>query len=509
MRACTVFFSAGEASGDRLAAGLVRELARLRPDWRLTGIGSDAMQEAGLELLLDIRHTSAIGITESLARLPSALIALRRARRLIRQIRPDLFVAVDCQGINLILARTARAAGAIVVYYIPPQNFLWNDIRRGREIVRRTDLMINLFEEGHRFYQQLGARSVCTGHPLSSLIPRRDRQFPDPLKPTILLAAGARKSEHRRFIPLLSAVARRIMDRYPQARFVSPAAGPAHAALLAKAFAREGIPVTTGPGVTLFASADAAVIKSGTMALEAAIAGCPYCVLYRISRLSWLIMARLWGLSKKLRYVSLPNILSQRELAREFLQQAATPQALAEEALALLDNSEYRSSRLGGLSAFRKSLTHDNPWREAAEAICDFTENPATAPRQVVCALLLTEDNLLYAFRRAGGSEDGRWEFPGGQVEPGETPEAALHRELAEELGLAVRIVRTLPPVSDGRIRLMPYLCTLTGGQGFRLRAHSAVRLDSGEALRSLDWLSLDRTILEQFIADTDREHPG
>ncbi len=519
----TVFFCAGEASGDRLAAGLVHALAAIHPDWHLTGIGSRRMQAAGMELLLDITHTSAVGISEALLKLVPALTAIRRAKRLLRRLRPEIFVAVDCQGINLILAKTARACGGSVIYYIPPQNYLWNDVRRGREIVRRSDLMINLFRAGHDFYSRLGARSVLSGHPLAGHADTRDKIAPDTAGPEILLAAGVRSSERRRFIPLLAAAARRILEVHPAARFTTPAANPGHAAFLQAGFAREGIQIAPGESGPLFRRADAAIVKSGTMALEAALAGCPYSVFYRISRFSWFIMARVWGVSKKLTHVSLPNILAGKELAREFLQGAATPRALADETLSLLDDPDYRKTRLDLIAGALPSPAGDSAWNIAARAVSRFvdehttiapspvSDRPETVPQKptepdalripVVCGVLTTDDGLIYAFQRGPGvSHAGRWEFPGGRIETGESAEEALKRELQEELQCSPEIDEALPVVDSETIRLVPFRCRMLPGEVFKLGEHSAVRLDSGEALSSLDWLPADREILRHII---------
>jgi len=383
--------------------------------------------------------------------------------------------------------------------------------------------MINLFRAGHDFYSRLGARSVMTGHPLAGHRDARNNTKPDNTPPEILLAAGVRSSERRRFIPLLAAAARLILEVHPDARFTTPAANPGHATLLQTGFAREGLHVTSGESGPLFRQADAAIVKSGTMALEAALAGCPYSVFYRISRFSWFIMARVWGVSKKLTHVSLPNILAGKELAREFLQGAATPGALARETLALLDDPVYRKARLDMIAAALPSPVEESPWKIAALAISRFVAErsiltprpdpgrPETVPQNtlrsdappipVVCAVLATDDGLVYAFQKGPQSlHAGRWEFPGGRIEAGESAQEALGRELQEELQFSPEICEALPVVESETIRLIPFLCRIPPGQIFKLGEHSAVRLDSGEALSALDWLPADREILRHII---------
>jgi lipid-A-disaccharide synthase len=359
--------SAGEASGDRLAAGLVREIRASRPEWRICGIGSRLMQKAGFELLLDITNTSAIGISESLRVLPSALLASLRTRRLIKRIRPDVFVAIDCQGINLSLAKAARKAGARVVYYIPPQNFLWNDTRHGKKTAARVDLFLNIYKSGHDFYKALGGRSVYCGHPLAEVenMPAHTRAAGSEGK-TVVLATGSRGNELRRFIPLLAACARIIREHCPDVRFITPVIGPQHEQKVIKGFARRGIEVTALPGEGIFTQADAAIIKSGTMSLEAALALCPYTVFYRVSALSWFIMARLWGLKKKMQYISLPNILRKGELAREFIQYEARPAAIAEDIIPLITDERQAAKRVVLLQGFRREMTRENALFEKA-----------------------------------------------------------------------------------------------------------------------------------------------
>jgi len=377
----TVFFSAGEASGDRLAAGLVRRIRSERPEWRICGIGGEAMRGAGFELLLDVTGASAIGISESLRVLPLALGALLRARRLVRRIRPDIFVAVDCQGLNMPLIRTARRAGARIVYFVPPQNFLWGDVRYGRRVVRRTDLLLNIYKKGHEFYTALGGRSIYYGHPLAeSGGTQGGVATPAPIQEqargfkTVVLAAGARKNEMRRFIPLLAAAASLIREECPAVHFITPAANAGHGEKLVKGFLRRGIVAEARAGEGIFTGADAAIIKSGTMSLEAALARCPYTVFYRVSGLTWLIMARLWGIKKNLRFISLPNILTQKELAREFMQREARPEPLAREALRFIMDREEAAKQAALLGEFAREIAESGAWSRASRALADFAE---------------------------------------------------------------------------------------------------------------------------------------
>ncbi|MDR2734512.1 MAG: lipid-A-disaccharide synthase [Spirochaetota bacterium] len=373
----TVFISAGEASGDRLAAGLVRTLRADNPAWRICGVGSHAMQNAGFELLLDITAVSTIGITESLRMLPFALAAIIRARRLLRRVRPDIFIAVDSQGLNLILARFARRAGARVIYFIPPQNFLWNDRRHGLKTAARTDLFLNIYRKGHEFYTSLGARSVYCGHPLANTAQTGARKCRNQDK-KIVLAAGARKSEIRRFIPLLAGAAHIVRMQFPNTIFITPVIGRKHEERLTQDFRRHGIDIQAVNGEDIFADADAAIVKSGTMTLDAALACCPYTVFYKISALSWFIMAKLWGIQKKLHSISIPNILSGKELAREFLQSDARPAQLAEEILRFLYDKQKTARRIRALKAFRRSLLQERPapgdcYTIASRAIAKFS----------------------------------------------------------------------------------------------------------------------------------------
>jgi lipid-A-disaccharide synthase len=144
---------------------------------------------------------------------------------------------------------------------------------------------------------------------------------------------------------------------------------------MVKGFSRRGVAVEACTGEDVFARADAAVIKSGTMTLEAALALCPYTVFYRVSRVSFFIMARLWGAAKEIRFVSLPNILSGKELAREFIQREAKAEALAEEALRLIEDEAEAARQRAALSAFRQTMGAGNASARASEALCEFAAN--------------------------------------------------------------------------------------------------------------------------------------
>lgn len=349
-----VFLSAGEASGDRFAAELAGALKAALPQAACCGIGSVALAAAGVRLLLDVSATASIGLTEALATFPRSLRLLRRARRLLRAERPDVFVPVDCQGYNLPLARAAKRAGIPVLWYIPPQEFLWDGVRAGRRTIARADLLLCVYRQAETFYNNLGGNAVFVGHPLAGRI---GAPVPQGQPRRVVLAPGARRQELARLLPPLLQAARLLGARHPELVFQAAAVDAAHGARLAAAAAAAGVALEVCP-VPLGEILSGAALylgKSGTASLEAALAGVPSVLLYKISRTSYFLFSKVLGLGRRLTAVGLPNLLLGRQVVPELLQRRATGRALFMEACPLLEDAAARQAqgeafrRLAGL----------------------------------------------------------------------------------------------------------------------------------------------------------------
>jgi len=378
-----IFFSAGETSGDIFAAGLVRELGVIYPDAVMEGVGSFAMEKAGMKVLIDITRTSSIGIIEVLRHIPSALLSIRRIKKLLREGNPNLLVLVDCQGVNLVLARAAKKLGIPVIYFIPPQNFIWKDEKKGRAILQQIDHMINIYKAGFDFFSSLGGDCFFSGHPVLDMLPEKisfaqvRKQYKLPVKKRFLgLVPGTRGHELKRLMPILIEVAHQLYDEDDNLFFLLPAANKRHHKKLSVLLSDSTIPYRIIEGeMSNFASAcDFILTKSGTAALDIAVVGTPYCVFYKMSGLSYFIFSKIWGVAKKIKYVSLPNILADKEIAREFLQQEASVTNLVIEARKGLYDKSYCTAFDKKLKGLRKLLGKPGVFKRAARDIKGFLE---------------------------------------------------------------------------------------------------------------------------------------
>ena len=372
-----ILMAAGEVSGDRFAAGLARALKETHPDVRIAAIGSEALDAAGVDLRLDLSDTASIGLTEALPGLLHSLNFLRRAKKILKEESPDLFIPVDCQGINLKLIRKAKKLGIPVAYFIPPQNFFWGDGKTGRKMARLCDLIISIYKTGFDFYKSFGGNAVFAGHPLLDEVGGAvSLPVEAEGKRLVALVPGTRRQEIKRLLPVLQETARRLAARDPQLYFLIPAAGRRHRRILERALDGCGLPcgIVDGCAGAVLAKSSLYIGKTGTVSLEAALAGVPALLLYRISRISWLLLAHVAGLARKIRFVGLPNLLLGREVMPEFLQDRVRPDLLFREAEKLLYNIKKRSETEGVRREIVSLLGESGVYARAAAAVSAFMD---------------------------------------------------------------------------------------------------------------------------------------
>ncbi len=350
----TIFIAAGEPSGDLHGAGLARALRARFPRARLLGLGGSRMAAEGVELLAGLDELAVMGFVEVLRHLPFFLDLKRRVFSALESERVDLVVPIDYPGFNLRLARHARARGIPVLYYISPQVWAWH-ASRTRDLARDADVVAVVLPFEERFLRDRGVHATFVGHPLLDLPPRAESRAAwaasaglDPERPVLALFPGSRPQEIRRHLELFSAAAERVVVRSPR---VQPVVGTP------KDIDRgvyEGArwPLVDGAS-GLLEQADAALVKSGTSTLETALAGTPGVVAYRMNGLSYAVAKRL----VKVPHIALANLIAEERVFPEFVQDAATPEALAAALLPLLDaESPERRRMLAGLSSVRERL---------------------------------------------------------------------------------------------------------------------------------------------------------
>jgi lipid-A-disaccharide synthase len=360
-----VLFVAGEASGDLHAAGVAAELARLRPDLALAGVGGPRMREAGVELLEDMGRMAVMGFVEVLRHVPAHYALLRRLRSRLRAGRVALLVVVDYPGFNLRVAAEARRAGVPVLYFITPQVWAWRKHRlQGMARVISRAAVILPFEE--KLLRGAGIDATFVGHPLLD----RAQSLPDdPAEaaravglegegPLLALFPGSRAQEVERHLDVFVATARLLEG---QVRGLRVAVSVAPTVRIDPA--RCPYPLVAAGSLTLLRASTAALCKSGTTTLEAAVAGCPLIVAYRTSRWTYEVARRVVEIPR----IGLVNVVAAREVAREFVQDAVQPAPMAAALKPLLLPTPERARMREALARVRATLGRAGAARRVAE----------------------------------------------------------------------------------------------------------------------------------------------
>jgi lipid-A-disaccharide synthase len=371
---------AGEASGDTHGSALMRSLRDHDPSIRFTGKGGPAMTEVAAASggILDnwIAEAGVLGLWDVLRHYGYFKKKFDSLLDELASHPPEAVILVDYPGFNLRLAKAIRKRGipSRIIHYISPQVWAWNR-RRIPEMAKTLDLMICIFPFEQAIYEASGLPTVFAGHPMVGelhAVPTRDRDanlfgfFP-----------GSREREVRRIFPAMLGAAKLILRSRPEITIEAAAATPVHAEVM-RGMAREAgvdITITSGNSKNLMRRAAAGLVCSGTATLEAACLGLPYALVYRVAALTYEVGIRVI----RVPYLGIVNILANREVVREFVQHEATPAALADEALRLLNNGEARERLSADLSSVVATLggrSEQSASERAAWAVRDCLEKP-------------------------------------------------------------------------------------------------------------------------------------
>lgn len=349
-----ILIIAGEASGDLHAARVAHELVGVNAPFQLVGIGGDAMQAAGVHLLEHARRLAALGLVEVFRHVPRHWALLRSLRRRLKEGQVALLVLVDYPGFNMRLAEAAAEAGVPVLYYITPQVWAWGSGRAARLARTVTKAAVILpFEEP--LLRSHGVDATFVGHPLldaAAALPdkgaARDALGIGASERVLALFPGSRPQEIGRHLADFVATARELERRMPGLRVVVSVAPTVHIRPQLCPY-----PLVQSASFTVLRAADAALCKSGTTTLEAAVADCPLVVAYRTNPITYAAARRVLTI----RHIGLVNVVAGREVAREFVQRALRPNAVAAALLPLLDPlSPERARMLADLRSVREAL---------------------------------------------------------------------------------------------------------------------------------------------------------
>ena len=377
-RATKVMLSCGEPSGDLYAGALTTELRRLDPNADVFGLGGERLAASGGRLLRDYGGLAVTGLAEVVPALPRLWATYRRLVTTARAECPDVFVAIDYPGFNFRLGASVAELGIPVVYYISPQVWAW---RRGRlrtmkRFVTRA-LVIFPFEEA--LYREADIPVAFVGHPLLDLATpalgrdafRREYRL-DPEAPTVTVLPGSRANELRVILPDLVGAAERIVRAVPSVQFVIARAPNLPDALfeplagLARVTSRVPCIVESQTDAALVA-ADVVLTASGTATIQTAIHERPMVVVYRLSPLTYWMGRRF----VRVNAFGMVNLVAEKTIVPEFLQEAFTPEAVAGEAVRFLTDETHAATTRAELRTVREKLGGSGASRRAAEQVLD------------------------------------------------------------------------------------------------------------------------------------------
>src|SRR5260221_1544188 len=367
-----LYLVAGEASGDARGAELMRALREREPSLEFFGAGGREMRALAGGDFLDWADEAVVGLWDVLKKYGYFKAHFDRMLAEIARLAPAAVIFIDYPGFNLRLAKQVkkRLPGVRTIYYISPQVWAWH-LSRIPKMAQFLDLMLCIFPFEQPLYEASGLRTIFVGHPMTDSL--EAKRIDAPGEPDLVgLFPGSREKEVRRIFPVMIEAAEIIQREHPDARFEAAAASHQLADSMLGMLSIEGrdekfCPIHVRSSHELMQRAAAGMVCSGTATVEAAFFGLPMCVIYKVAWLTWAVGKRL----VRVPFLGMPNVLADREIAREFLQHAATGEAIAGEMLRLLREPSARAAAERDLAEVIRGLGERGAADRAAAAIAE------------------------------------------------------------------------------------------------------------------------------------------
>lgn len=382
----SILIIAGEVSGDMQAARLVQAVRARAPGVAFYGIGGDEMQRAGVELFYHVKDMAVMGLSEVLRRFSFFWKVYYRMVELAAGRRPDAVILVDYPGFNLRFAGEAHRLGLKTIYFICPQVWAWNRSRIPK-MARVVNRLITIFPFEGRHFEGTGLKVDFAGHPLVDdarlALAAPHAELPWGGAPGVALLPGSRVHEIERILPSMWRAARRIEKDFPSASFILAAPSAEIADVLRRVAGGAGPgparwQIVAGRTREVLRQARAALVASGTATVETALMRCPMVVTYRVSGLTYL-MGRLLVRTP---YIGMVNVVAGRLVCPEYIQGAATPDALAAAVAPLLRDGPARDRMLADLDGVVQALGSGGAAERAADAVLAELGVTPASPRR-------------------------------------------------------------------------------------------------------------------------------
>lgn len=367
-----IALSCGEPSGDLLGADLIRSLKKRYPEAVFTGIAGPKMQEAGCTSLFSMETLSVMGIAEVIPKLPAILSLRRKLIQHYLKNPPDIFIGIDAPDFNLGVEKALKSKGIKTVHYVSPTVWAWRE-KRVLTIKKATDLMLCVFPFEPAVYAKYGMDAKFIGHPAAERFAGRGesgRYSAHSLgqTPRITLMPGSRSLELKHLAPTFFAVAQKLYDTHPQLSFILPVVKPDFKTQLESLYKDSHftfpLNISIGNSRECMETGDVILCASGTTTLEAMFLNKPMVVAYKMTAFNWWLAQRL----VKVKYIAIPNLLADKELVPEFIQDAASVDNLTAAVQQWLDNPNRAEYCQTLYQPYCEELSQ-NASEKAAEAI--------------------------------------------------------------------------------------------------------------------------------------------
>ncbi len=364
-----IYLVSGERSGDRHGAGLMEALRhRAGESWNFQGLGGPQMRQLSAEIRDWVEEAGVVGLWEVLRKYGWFRRQFAGALADILRLQPAAVILIDYPGFNLRLAKALRHAGfrGKVIYYISPQVWAWHRSRIPK-MAKLLDLMLCIFPFEKELYEGCGLTTRFTGHPLVAWHQQNTPALPRHAQ-LVGLFPGSRRREVTKHFPVLLEAAQRLGESAPELRFTASAASPRLAVLMQEMLDSNPVhhvTIETGNAHQLMRQCAVGAVASGTATLEAAILGLPYCLIYKVAWPTYVVGRAVI----RVPWLGIVNILAQRELVKELLQQDCTGAKVAAEMQRLYMDAEARSVLSKELAQVVAHLGEGDAYGNAATAI--------------------------------------------------------------------------------------------------------------------------------------------
>lgn len=360
-----ILISAGEESGDLYASILVKEIKKCRKNIQILAFGGSRVKKAGADLKINLLKIAIIGFWEVLLNVFRIISVLIKAQKIIKMERPDALIVIDFPGFHLWLIKIARQFGVKkIIYWITPQVWAWK-YDRIKTIKKYCDLCIVAFPFEKKIFEKENIPVKFFGHPVAEIIRSKKNKSN---KKNIGIFPGSRNKEIKTFLPVILKACVLIKEKNPNIKFLLFKSKTADKNMLNKYIMKYkdlDIKIFEGDNFNIRGSLTAAIVKSGTVTLENVFLNIPMVVVYKISLISYFIIKTLI----KIKFISLPNIIANREIVPELIQSDFTPQKIYEKIDVIINDKKYDDSIRKEYERIQKKIYKKNTIKKSAKAI--------------------------------------------------------------------------------------------------------------------------------------------